>query len=230
MLIDAGETKNNAIKNYLDSLGITKLDVVVATHPHSDHMSEMADIINSYEIGEFYMPNATNNTKGFEKMIDALDNKNIKANQAKAGVEINFDKDTDCYIVAPCKDKYDDLNDYSAVIKLVYGNNSFLFTGDAESKSEGEILENNTDIKADVLKVGHHGSHTSTSDKFLEAVSPKYAIISAGKDNEYGHPHKETIDKLEKNNIKTYITYSSGTITVTSDGNNINVIEENNNN
>lgn len=221
MLIDAGETKDGAIKNYLNNLNVKKIDVLVATHPHSDHISEMADIINSYEVESMYMPKVSHTTKTFENMIDAASSKGLKVKAAKAGETIDIDKDVICNIVAPSKDNYDNLNNWSAVIHLSYGQNSFLFTGDAETLSEEEILKNNTNIKSDILKVGHHGSSTSTSDKFLEAINPTYAVISAGKDNDYGHPHKEIVEKLS--NIKTFITYEYGTVIAVSDGKNITI-------
>lgn len=221
MLIDAGETKDNAVMNYLKGLGISKLDAVVATHPHSDHISEMADIISSFDIGNFYMPKVSHTTQTFADMANALKNKGIKATEAVAGNWIGLDENLGCDIVAPNSSNYEGLNNWSAVIHLSYGNTSFLFTGDAEALSEEEILNNGLDIKSDVLKVGHHGSSTSTSSDFLKAVNPKYAVISYGEDNDYGHPHSETVEKL--NNIKTYKTATDGNIVFTSDGKNITV-------
>lgn len=221
MLIDAGETKENAVLNYLNNCGIKKLDVVIATHPHNDHISEMSKVIDTFDIGEFYMPKKQHTTKSFERMIDSLSSKNIKLKEAKAGVSVDFDSDTKCEIVAPCKNNYGDLNNWSAVVKISFGNNSFIFTGDAESLSENEIISSGADIQADVLKVGHHGSHSSTSKAFLEKVSPKYAVISAGKENDYGHPHKETLDILNKYGVKIFGTYDSGNVVAVSDGENI---------
>lgn len=228
MLIDAGETKENAVLNYLKGCGVKKLDVVVATHPHEDHISEMASVIKNFDIGTFYMPKKQHTTNSFEKMVDALGEKNVSVKEAKAGVSIDFDNDVLCNIVAPCKNNYDDLNNWSAVVKISYGNNKFIFTGDAESLSEKEIIASGADIKADVLKVGHHGSKSSTSEEFLKKVSPKYAVISAAKVNDYGHPHKETISVLNKYNVKTFGTYDYGNIVAVSDGNEIkfNVGEE----
>jgi len=123
--------------------------------------------------------------------------------------------------VAPNSDKYDDLNNYSAVLKFTYGKCSFLFTGDAEKLSEKEMLENSMDVSADVLKVGHHGSSTSSGKSFIEAVNPKYAIIEVGQDNEYGHPHKETMEELE--GVEIYRTDLQGDITAICDGDNIKI-------
>jgi beta-lactamase superfamily II metal-dependent hydrolase len=113
------------------------------------------------------------------------------------------------------------MNDYSIVCKLTFGNTSFLFSGDAETISENEMLSNGFDLKADVLKIGHHGSNTSTSSQFLKAVSPKYAVISVGKDNSYGHPAEEILSKLAEANVIIYRTDEVGTIIATSDGNTI---------
>jgi beta-lactamase superfamily II metal-dependent hydrolase len=123
--------------------------------------------------------------------------------------------------LAPNSEKYEDLNNYSIVVKLKYGNNSFIFMGDAEDISEGEILQKQLDIQADVIKVGHHGSHSSTTQAFLDKVNPKYAVISCEKSNDYGHPHKETLTKLKAKNINVFRTDINGTIIATSDGNNI---------
>ncbi len=128
-------------------------------------------------------------------------------------------------ILAPNSPNYDNLNNYSIVNKVSFGKTSFLFTGDAEGISENEIINKGFDVKADVLKVGHHGSDTSTTESFLKAVSPKYSIISCGKDNKYGHPDQIVLDRLNKHNIKVYRTDESGTIVITSDGENLTITE-----
>lgn len=230
MLIDAGETKNGAIKAYLDSLGIKNIDFVIETHPHEDHISEMSDIIKTYNIGNVYMPKVMHTTKSFEKMLDEIEAKGLQINEAKVGISINIEDGISCDIVAPCSDDYENLNNWSTVLHLTYGQTSFLFTGDAEKLSEDEILESNANIKADVLKVGHHGSSTSTSENFLNKVNPKYAVISLAKQNDYGHPHKETIKKFEDRNIQIYQTCDSGTIKAISNGKEITIIEAASNN
>lgn len=227
MLIDAGETKDNAVLSYLNSLGIEKLDTVIATHPHNDHISEIDDVIKNFEIGTFYMPNISHTTKAFENVVKALKAKGIKVTEAKKGTTITLDSNLSCNIVAPISNKYESLNNWSAVIHLTYGDTSFLFTGDAEELSEKEILESKVNIKADVLKIGHHGSSTSTSINFLEAVNPTYAVVSYEQGNDYGHPHKETIKKLK--NITTYNTAKDGNIIITSDSKNLSIETSNNN-
>lgn len=220
MLIDAGNNEDGEkLVSYFNSLGITKFDYVIATHAHEDHIGGMDDIINNFNIDTFYMPDATTTTKTFEDVLDALISKEISISIPKIDSEFNLEGARLKVIYAG--DETNDLNDSSIVLKLTYGNNSFLFTGDATSNVEKQIL--NKDIKADVLKVGHHGSGYSSTDEFLNAVNPKYGIILVGKNNSYGHPTIETLNKLSNKNIKVYRTDENGTIIFTSDGNDISV-------
>lgn len=222
MLIDAGESENKsgAVLSYLKPNNIKSLDTAVATHPHSDHISAMDDVIKAVPINHFYMPNAVNTTRDFENMLNALE---IVPDvvQAKAGMSFKLGEYVSCKVFAPVMDSYEDLNNYSVVIKLTYGNNSFVFTGDAEKISENEIISNGVDLKADVLKCGHHGSSGSSGESFLDAVSPSFAIISCAKDNSYGHPHRETLNALNSRGITVLRTDELGTITLESDGKNI---------
>lgn len=219
MLIDAGTNESGqTVVNYIKSLGYTSVDYVIGTHPHEDHIGGLDDVINSFDIGKIYMPKVTTDTKTFEDVLDAVENKNLTINTAKSGVVITETDDFSVKIVAPVSEQYDDLNNYSAVVKISYKDNSFLFTGDAEELSENQITD---DISADVLKAGHHGSSTSSSDKFLDRVCPSTVVISCGEDNSYGHPHKETIEKLNSRNIKYYRTDINGTVVATSDGSTI---------
>lgn len=219
MLIDAGTTSSiDKLTTYLNKQNISKLDYVVATHPHEDHIGGMATIINKYKIGAFYAPKIISNTRTFENMINALKSKNLKINTAKEGVTINLGKNAQCIMLAPNSESYDSLNNYSAVLKITYGNSKFLFQGDAEKLSEREILSKNLDVTCDILKVGHHGSTSSSYTAYLDKAAPNIAIISCGKNNDYGHPHKATIAALKKRNIQIYRTDIDVNIVFESDG------------
>lgn len=219
MLIDAGDRDSyTAIKAELEENNIEKIDYLIATHPHADHIGSMADVIKNYDIGEIYMPKVTTDTKTYENVLKAVKSKGYTINAAKAGMTVIDSDAIKAEIIAPNTDKYDDLNNYSIVLRLTYKNRSVLFTGDAEVLSENEILKNGYDVSADVLKTGHHGSSTSSGEEFLSAVNPKYAIISCGKGNSYGHPHKETVQKMEKFRIDTFRTDVDGTIIFVTDG------------
>jgi len=219
MLIDAGESDyGNTVVNYIKNLGYSKIDYLVATHPHADHIGGMAKVVQSFSIGAVYMPNATTTTQTFADFITAIKSAGLTITTAKAGVSIFNSNSVSVSVIAPNSTSYDDLNNYSAVIKITYNSNSFLFMGDAEEHSENEIT---ADVTADVLKVGHHGSYSSTSQTFLNKVSPKYAVISVGADNDYGHPAQITLDKLSSAGTTVYRTDKDGTVIFMSDGTNI---------
>ena len=218
MLIDAGTIKMSyRVVDYLNKRRIKRIDHLVATHPHEDHIGGMADVIDQFEIGALYMPKETANTKTFENMVKSAKAKGLQAKVPKTGDRIPL-KNTECTVLAPTNGFYESVNNYSIVLRLVYGNTSFLFTGDAEELSESEILRSGFEVQADVLKIGHHGSQTSTSEAFLKAVSPKYAIISVGAGNSYGHPNENVIERLEKNGVTIYRTDFDKDIVVYSDG------------
>ncbi|WKV08158.1 ComEC/Rec2 family competence protein [Thermoanaerobacterium sp. CMT5567-10] len=222
MLIDAGNNADGpSVVSYIRNQGINKIDVLVGTHPHEDHIGGMDNVIYSFDIGKIYMPKVSNNTKTFEDVLTAIKSKGLKVNTATAGVTIDLDPSLKIVMYAPNNTYYEDLNNYSAVIKLTYKNTSFLFDGDAEDISENEMLAQGYDLKADVLKVGHHGSSSSTTPAFLKAVSPKYAVISVGAGNSYGHPAQQTLDRLAATNVQIFRTDEAGTIIATSDGNTI---------
>ncbi len=224
LLIDSGPKEGlHSLSNYLNKYNISTINYLIATHPHEDHIGNMAYIIKKYNVLSFYSPKCTNKGKTYENMIDALKDKKLKINILKSSnVPITLDKDISLTILSPNTDDCSDiknLNNCSAVILLKYKNTSFLLTGDAEEEVEKNILNKYSNIKADVLKLGHHGSDSSTSESFLKAVSPSLAVISAGKDNSYGHPHKRTLDLLSKLKIKYLRTDMDGNIKIITDGN-----------
>lgn len=221
MLIDAGDSKSgDTIKTYLDACGVTKLDYLIGTHPHEDHMGSFADIINSFEIENIILTEKINTGKYFKRAVEAIEDKNLSVTKAVVGDKYKLG-DAEFIILSPSKDYGDNLNNASIIIRLTYGENSFLFTGDAETAPEGDVVNSGYELKSDVLKFGHHGSSTSSSDSFLKAVSPTYGVIMCGKDNSYGHPHKETLNKIEKYGIIVYRTDEVGNIVAVSNGKDI---------
>lgn len=220
MLIDAGNNEDGEkLVNYFKSLGIEEFTYVFATHPHEDHIGGMDDIINNFKIDNYYMSNKLSTTKTFMDVLDALDGRNLKYTVPNKGDTLKLG-DANIKVIYPGDDK-SNINDSSIVLKVTYGKNSFLLTGDATSNVERKIY--NEDIKSDVLKVAHHGSSYSSTDVFLDRVKPYYAVISVGKNNIYNHPSNNTLEKLNKRNIKVYRTDLDGTIVFISDGNNLSV-------
>ncbi|WP_297993293.1 ComEC/Rec2 family competence protein [uncultured Clostridium sp.] len=226
LLIDSGPSTNRKyLLNYLKKINIKKFDYIIATHPHDDHIGNMDTIIKRYNVEKFYSPKVTTSSDTFDSLLSALVDKNLKINVLKKGSsQINLGKNVTLKVLSPSKDfTSDNLNNYSPIIKINFLNNSFLFTGDAETSDENLVLFENNDLKADVLKVGHHGSSTSTSLDFLNSVDPSVAIISVGKNNSYGHPSQKVLSLLDESNIKTLRTDISGNIIVISDGKNISI-------
>ena len=218
MLIDAGNNSDSdLVSNYLKNQGVSKLDYVIGTHPHEDHIGGLDVVVKNFSIDKILLPKVTSTTTTFKDLVTSINNKRMNITTPKVGTSYNLGGAT-WTILAPNSNAYEDINNHSIVIHLKYGNNSFMFTGDAESISEEEILQKQLDIKSDVLKVGHHGSSSSTSNSFLNKVNPKYAIVSVGKDNDYGHPHKPTMERLKSKRITVYRTDECGTIIATSDG------------
>lgn len=221
MLIDAGNNADSdLILAYLREHKATNLDIVVGTHPHEDHIGSLDAVINACTVKKIYMPKLQDppTSKTYRDVLTAIKNKGLTVTTAKSGTVLNFDPDITAVMLAPDRTNYESTNDYSAVIKLVYHQTSFLFTGDAETLSESIMLENDPEnLRADILKAGHHGSRSSSSPEFLAAVKPKKIIISAGNNNRYGHPHQEILARMIEI-ADVYRTDKNGTIVIKSTG------------
>lgn len=217
MLIDAGTNKAGAtVVKDLQNLGVTKIDYLIGTHPHEDHIGGMDDVIKNFDIGTIFMPKIQTNTKTFEDVLDAIASKNLKVTSPEVGYTYNVG-DAKCEIMSIGSGENEEksnLNLSSIVIRMTYGTQSFLFMGDAETENESS----RTWPQTTVLKVGHHGSNTSSSQKFLNEVKPEIAVISVGTGNMYGHPKQTTLNKLTKIGAKIYRTDENGTVTITTDG------------
>lgn len=221
MLIDAGTNKTGKIVvDFLKEKKITKIDYLIGTHPHEDHIGGLDDVINSFEIGKIYMPKVQTNTKTFESVLDAVANKGLSIYSPKS--EDTFKLETANCTVLSSEQENTNLNNSSIVIRMTYGKDSFLFMGDSEKEVEGARKWPQTNI----LKVGHHGSETSTTTDFLTQVKPEIAIISVGKDNSYGHPTEVVLQRLKANNIEVHRTDEEGTILITSDENHYEITTE----
>ncbi len=221
-LIDTGNASDaETIIKYIEELNIDNIEYLILTHPHEDHIGSAKEIIESIKIEKVYMPDVKYDSKLYENTMLAIENKSIPVEKSKPGLKILDTQELSFEILAPKSMYYSELNEYSIVAKLTYQDSSFLFTGDAESVSELEMLRSGYDLNCDLLKIGHHGGRTSSSIDFLGAVKPEYSIISSGKDNSYGHPHQETLDRLSSIGSKVYRTDELGTIIAISNGKNI---------
>lgn len=221
MLIDAGNNGDaDTVKKYLASQGVKELQYFIGTHKDEDHIGGADAIINSFKVGKVYFPKQAATTNTFKDFAAAVKNKGLSLTVPKVGEQFKLGE-ASLTVLAPNSSDYEDSNDYSIVVKVVFGSTSFLLTGDAEALSEREMVSAGKDLSAIVLKAGHHGSATSTSQAFLDKVNPKYAVISAGTGNKYGHPAQETMDRLKNKGVKVFRTDEQKTIIVTSSGKDI---------
>lgn len=232
MLVDAGTMSSaDKVVNYLKSLNITKIDVLVATHQHHDHIGGMSKIIDNFEIGVIYMLDLSKekiDTKSYNSFISAIEEwskqeeNNVLFAKDEEGDLREFELgQANVRFIAPTGNRYIIKNNYSIVMKITFGKTSILLAADAEKKSEMEMLNSGYNLKADVLKIGHHGSNSSTTENFLNAVEPTYAILSVGKDNDYGYPDRQVMNMFKERKIPVYRTDESGTIIMITDGENI---------
>lgn len=208
--------------DYLQKLGVQRIDILIATHPHEDHIGGMTQVVEKFPIGQIYMPKIADDqvptTTVYEKLLTAIEKKNLTVTAARGGMTLLNNSEARLEAFAPNSAKYSGLNSYSIVVKLTCGEKSFLFTGDAEADSEKEMIAKGYNLKSDVLKCGHHGSSTSTTAAFLKAVDPDAAVISCGVNNDYGHPDKQVVSRLGKAGVTIYRTDLQDTILARCDG------------
>ncbi len=216
ILLDAGRHDGNEVVPYLQKIGVKKLDLLVGTHPHSDHIGQMDKVLQAIPVDEVWMSGATHTSKIFEQVLDEIAASGARYYEPRANESFQIGS-LQIHVIHP-KTLTDNLNSGSISMRVQYGEMSFLFTGDAEADAELEMLQGQQPLRANVFHVGHHGSSTSNSEKFLKAVQPEIAIYSAGIDNSYGHPHKEVIERLTELGINVYGTDTYGTVIVTTDG------------
>ncbi len=226
MLIDAGvNEKGAAVTEYLKELGAEKLDYVIGTHPHNDHIGGLDTVINAFNVGMILLPDVSIDSENYNDLLEAIANNNLIITRPAVGDNYTLGN-ASFVIISPNSSGYESLNDYSIGIKLTYGSNSFLLAGDAQAVSEAEMLENGIDLSADVLKLSHHGSSTSSTINFLDKVDPQYAVISVGKGNKFEHPHSAAMQAMKERAVKLYRTDEQGSIVFTTDGKSISVNAE----
>lgn len=222
ILIDAGP--NSSARNlisYLKEINIKSIDYIIATHPDEDHIGGMDEVLRNFKVKILYAPKVIKNTEAFNSMIKELKNKNLKINVPYKDMKLDLGEESNLTFLTPIEYGGDNDNNLSLVAKINFKEISAIFMADCETEVERQLLKDSHTLEANIIKLGHHGSKSSTSTAFLKKVDPDYAIISCGKNNKYGHPHKETIDKLDNLNIKYFRTDIDGNITIRSDGFNI---------
>lgn len=222
MLIDAGgNDRGMLVRAYLNSQNIKRLKYVIGTHPDADHIGGLDVVIYNFECENIFLADFVKDTKTYDDVIQTIKSKNYKYSCPVAG-DIYTLGTAKFEIVAPVSGDYgDDANNYSIGIRIMHGDNVFLFTGDAEEEAENDMLASGRELDADVFQAGHHGSSTSNTERFLQAVSPEYVVISCGEGNSYGHPHAEVLNELRTMGVRVFRTDEQGAVIAVSDGRDI---------
>ena len=222
MLIDGAREDDGpaVILSTLKAWGVQKLDLLVATHPDADHVGGLAAVVAGIPVQNAALTGQAHTTQAYERLLTEIRNRDVKAIRTRTGTALPFDPDVQLSVLGPgdAAVEGDDLNNASIVIKLVYGQVSFLFTGDAEMDEYRAIQAAGGDLRCTVLKIGHHGSYTSTDEALLRTMQPQIAVISVGAGNRYGHPHDSVLSALVRRQVRVYRTDQSGTVTITTDG------------
>ncbi|MGE5405305.1 MAG: MBL fold metallo-hydrolase [Candidatus Saccharibacteria bacterium] len=227
MMVDAGESDHaGSVIRYMNELGVRRIDYLIATHPHSDHIGALPRIIKSFNIGAVFMPKVVSSTPAYERLLLAIRDKNLKAAALRKGTFILNEPELKIECMSPASADYQELNDWSAVLRIEYGSKGFLLTGDAGRTAEHEMIKTGESLRADVIKISHHGSSDASSYAFLQRVRPEYAVIAVGKDNDYGHPHQQTLDSLESIGTRIYRTDRDGTVVISCDGQKISFVSQ----
>lgn len=224
ILYDTGDWRQTDVVSYLHDEELDTIDILIGSHPHADHIGQMDLILNEFDVNEVWMSGDDHSSATYERVLDAIEDSDAIYDEPRSGDAFQVG-DIDINIINP-ETLTGDLHEGSLSMRISFGDHSFVFTGDAETQTEQEIIDRHSDLTSTVLHLGHHGSHTSTSENFLSAVAPEYAIISAGDDNSYGHPHSEVVDRINQHDIKSYGTYVHGTIRFHSDGKNLDIETE----
>lgn len=231
VLIDAGDIGGgDAVVAYLKAQGVNRIDLLIASHPHADHIGGMKEVVETFDIGKIIFSDVPDEliptSKTYEGLIDAIAARGYKITKAEPRAVYDLGGGASLTILGPVA-QYDDLNETSVACRFDFGKTSFLFTGDAERENENDLVAAyGSALKADVFKLGHHGSSTSNQQKLLNAVDPDIAVCEVGYDNSYGHPHAETLERLLKMGVMLYRTDRDGTVVISSDGETLSVVTE----
>ncbi|MFZ3590942.1 MBL fold metallo-hydrolase [Bacillus sp. DJP31] len=216
ILIDAGNWNSNNVVNYLNSQNVTQIDIAIGTHPDADHIGQLDKVLNTFEVGEVWLPGNTSTSQTFQRLLGAIDSSGVDYYEPRMGDEFEIGL-LGIDVLYPKTISEQD-NEESISLKITYGEVRFIFTGDASKSDELNMLQSGFNLQADILHLGHHGSSTSTHPSFLSEVKPSIAIYSAGLNNSYGHPHEEVVDLVQSSGVNLYGTDVHGTVIVTTDG------------